>query len=67
MSKITLVTGLWNIKRDSLKEGWARSFDHYIQKFNQLLDVPYNLIIFGEEELREHIFKKRTKRIPNLL
>ena len=61
MSKITLVTGLWNIKRDSLKEGWARSFDHYIQKFNQLLDVPYNLIIFGEEELREHIFKKRTQ------
>lgn len=61
MSKITLVTGLWNIKRDSLKEGWARSFDHYIQKFNQLLDVPYNLIIFGEEELREHIFKKRTE------
>ena len=61
MGKITLVTGLWNIKRDELKEGWSRSFDHYIEKFNQLLDVPYNLIIFGEEELREVIFKKRTE------
>jgi len=60
MGKITLVTGLWNIKRDSLKEGWSRSFEHYIEKLNQLLDVPYNLIIFGEEELREVIFKKRT-------
>jgi len=58
-SDVTIVTGLWNIKRDELSEGWARSFDHYLQKFNQFLDLPYNLIIFGEEELREHIFSKR--------
>jgi len=61
MNNITIVTGLWNIKRDELSEGWARSFDHYIQKFNQFLDLPYNLIIFGEEELREHIFNKRNR------
>ena len=61
MNNITIVTGLWNIKRDELSEGWARSFDHYIQKFNQFLDLPYNLIIFGEEELREHIFNKRNQ------
>ena len=61
MNNITIVTGLWNIKRDELSEGWARSFDHYIQKFNQFLDLPYNLIIFGEEELREHIFNKRNE------
>jgi len=30
MSKITLVTGLWNIKRDELEEGWSRSFQHYL-------------------------------------
>jgi len=58
---ITIVTGLWNIKRDELSEGWSRSFNHYIEKFNQLLDIPYNLIIFGEKELEEVIFKKRTK------
>ena len=23
MNKITLVTGLWNIGRDNLKEGWS--------------------------------------------
>lgn len=61
MNKITLVTGLWNIKRDELSEGWSRSYGHYIEKFNQLLDIPYNLIIFGEEELREVVFKKRSE------
>jgi len=58
---ITLITGLWDIKRDTLKEGWGRKFeDHYIEKFKELLDVPHNLIIFGEEELRNIIFEKRT-------
>lgn len=61
MSNITLVTGLWNIKREELSEGWSRSFEHYLKKFDQLLDVPCNLIIFGEKELEEVIFKKRTQ------
>jgi hypothetical protein len=61
MNKITIVTGLWDIKRDGLKNGWARSFDHYLNKFQQLLDIPYNLIVFGDEELEEFVFKKRDK------
>jgi hypothetical protein len=60
MSKITLVTGLWNIKRDELKEGWSRSFDHYLEKFEKLLDVDANMIIYGDEELRDFVFKKRN-------
>ena len=43
---VTLVTGLWNIKRDSLTEGWSRSFEHYLEKFDQLLKVENNMIIF---------------------
>jgi len=61
MSDITIVTGLWDINRGGLKEGWARSFDHYLEKFNQFLELPYNLIIFGDKELEEVVFKKRTK------
>lgn len=61
MSDITIVTGLWDIKRGELKEGWARSFDHYLEKFNQFLELPHNLIIFGDKELEEIVFKKRTK------
>lgn len=57
---ITIVTGLWDIKREELTEGWSRTFDHYLEKFNELLDLPHNLIVFGEEELQELVFTKRT-------
>ena len=60
-SNITIVTGLWDIKRGDLKEGWSRSFDHYLNKFSALLDIPYNMIIFGDEELRDFVFEKRTQ------
>ena len=58
---ITLVTGLWNIGRDNLQEGWSRSYQHYLNKFSQLLDVNENLIIFGDEELKQFVFKKRNE------
>jgi hypothetical protein len=60
MSKITLVTGLWNIGRGGLEEGWSRSFNHYLEKFKQLLQVKENLIIFGDWELGEFVKEWRT-------
>ena len=39
MNKITLVTGLWDIGRGDLQEGGSRSFQHYLDKFQQLLQV----------------------------
>ena len=30
-SSVTLVTGLWDIGRGELSEGWSRSFDHYLK------------------------------------
>jgi FkbM family methyltransferase len=59
-SNITIVTGLWDIGRRDLSSDWARGFDHYIAKLNQLLDLPYNLIIYGDNELKDIVFKKRT-------
>lgn len=61
MSKITLVTGLWNIQRDTLTEGWNRSFEHYTDKFKELLEVPYNLFIFGEDDLEDVVWSIRNK------
>ena len=61
MSKLTLVTGLWNIKRDGLSEGWSRSFQHYLDKFEQLLSVDNNLIIFGDSELEPFVWERRLK------
>lgn len=61
MGKLTLVTGLWDIGRGDLDEGWSRSYSHYLDKFSQLLDVETNIIIFGDSELKEFVFKKRNQ------
>ncbi len=57
---MTIVTGLWDIKRNELTEGWARSYDHYLEKFSQLLEVDCNMIIFGDGELEKFVFSKRS-------
>ena len=61
MSKITIVTGLWNINRDGLTEGWSRTFQHYLDKFDQLLQIENNMIIFGEPELESFVFERRDR------
>jgi len=60
MSKITLVTGLWDIGRGNLSEGWSRSFDYYLEKFEQLLQIDCNMIIYGDNELQDFISKHRN-------
>lgn len=57
---ITLVTGLWDIGRGNLSEGWSRSYDHYLSKFNQLLQIDNNMIIFGDQELLEFVKQRRS-------
>jgi hypothetical protein len=59
---ITLVTGLWNIGRDKLQEGWSRSYQHYLDKFSQLLEVDCNLIIFGDNELQQFVKERRNEK-----
>jgi hypothetical protein len=61
MNNITLVTGLWNIKRDELTQGWSRSFQHYLDKFEQLLIVENPMIIFGDSELESFVFEHRSR------
>jgi hypothetical protein len=60
MSKLTLVTGLWNIKRDELTQGWSRTFQHYLDKFEQLLQVDNPMIIFGDSDLESFVFARRN-------
>jgi hypothetical protein len=59
MSKITIVTGIWDIGRDSLTEGWSRSYQHYLDQFEKLLQIEENLIIFGDEDLEKFVSSKR--------
>lgn len=65
MNNITLVTGLWDINRDSLSEGWSRNFDeHYLAKLKEFLEIPENLIIFGDEKVEK--FVKNNKIHDNV-
>jgi len=60
MNRTTLVTGLWDIKRGELSGNWSRGYDHYLNKFEQLLKVEENLIIFGNEELKKFVEERRN-------
>jgi hypothetical protein len=69
---ITLVTGLWDIGRGDLKEGWSRNFDFYLERFRDILKIDCNLIIFGDEELHKFVLsenrdKTKTKFITRNL
>jgi hypothetical protein len=59
MNNLTLVTGLWDIGRGELSNGWSRTFDQYLEKFSQLLTIDANMIIFGDEELEKFVKKYR--------
>lgn len=60
-NNLTLVTGLWDIKRSELSKDWSRSYDHYLEKFKQLLSVENNMIIFGESDLQDFVFEHRDR------
>ena len=44
----TIVTGIWNIKRDELSEGWSRTYQHYLNNLEKLMKVSDNMIIYIE-------------------
>ncbi len=54
-SELTIVTGLWNINRE------GRSFDHYIEHFNNLLDTDVSLFIYIPKEYEHLVWAKRKK------
>lgn len=62
-SKTTLVTGIWDLGRDSMGDGWSRSFDHYLKNFDKLLTElkDINLIIFSDTTLEDFIWERRKK------
>jgi hypothetical protein len=58
---VTVVTGIWDIKRDSLSEGWSRSFQHYLNNLEKLLKSPNNFIIFIESQYESWVWERRNK------
>jgi len=58
---VTIVTGIWDIKRDGLSEGWNRNFDHYLNNLAKLMKTDDNMIIFIEEMYRDFVESRRSK------
>ena len=63
MLKSTIVTGIWDLGREKLGDGWSRSFDHYINNFSILLnnirDIP--TIIFIDKDHEDIVWKHRSR------
>lgn len=59
----TLVTGIWDLNRSNLTEGWARGFDHYISNFKNLLHANLNtpMVIFIDPSIEEMVWEIRSK------
>lgn len=59
-SKVTLVTGFWDIGRGDLKENWSRSREQYYNRLDSLLKVDCNFIVFGDENLKKFVEERRS-------
>lgn len=58
---VTIVTGIWDLKRDTLTDGWNRSFQHYLNNLEKLMKTPENMIIFIEKQYEDFVWQYRTK------
>lgn len=55
-SKITFVTGLWDINRHSLKNGFERKFDEYIEYLKQFInEVNVPLFLYTTEDIARQL------------
>ncbi len=61
MSKnnLTVVTGIWDLKRDQAGDGFKRPFQHYIDNFIKLLQVDVNMSIYIEQQYESIVWQNR--------
>lgn len=59
-NKLTLVTGLWDIRRDDLADGFKRDFQHYLDCFARLLAVEYPMVVYVPHELEQFVWQHRN-------
>lgn len=60
-TKVTIVTGIWDLKRDQLTEGWSRPFDHYLNNLSKLMKTEDSMIIFIESKYKDFVEQHRKK------
>jgi len=63
----TIVTGIWDIKREELSEGWSRSFQHYLNNLEKLLKTQDNMIIYIEEKYKSFVEERRNSNNTQII
>lgn len=58
-NNLTVVTGIWDLRRDQAGEGFKRPFTHYTDRFIELLKADINLIVYIEKKYEELVWKHR--------
>jgi hypothetical protein len=58
---VTIVTGLWNLGRGHIGEQFGRSYDHYREKFAELLKSPVNMVIYVSKDDEDFIWQHRER------
>lgn len=66
MMDFTLVTGLWDIKREELTE-FSRSFDHYLENFDRLLSLDFNMCVYVPSELKRFVETRRSYKNTKII
>jgi len=60
--KVTIVTGIWDIRRNELSDGWNRQFEHYLNNLEKLMKTEDNMIIFIESKYKQFVEDRRKKQ-----
>jgi O-methyltransferase len=66
-NETTIVTGIWDIKRNELTEGWKRSFEHYLDNLAKLMKTDCNMIIYIEEQYKDFVLQHRSLTNTSIL
>jgi len=68
-NNITFVTGIWDLQRGDAKPGWNRSFDHYKNRFKELLVEmkDFNLIVYIDPSLESFVWEHRSKENTHII
>lgn len=63
MKNTTLVTGIWDLGRSELGDGWSRSFQHYIDNFKKLLEATKEtpMVIFIDKSIENIVWEIRDR------
>jgi hypothetical protein len=58
-NNLTVVTGIWDLKRHDAGEGFKRPFQHYIDNFIKLLQIDVNMSIYIEKQYENIVWQNR--------